>query len=47
MRSLGVNAMDKTHEESNRHWIFDVESIRVASGIQVSTLGKNLSRWGR
>ena len=47
MQSLGINAMDKTHEESNSHWIFDVESVRVAPGIQVSTLGENLNRWGR
>jgi hypothetical protein len=43
---MGINAMDKMHEESKRQWsrIFDVKS---APGIQVSALGENLSTWGR
>ena len=45
--SLGTEAMEKAHEGSNRHWIFDVVSVQVARGIQISTLGENLSRWGR
>jgi hypothetical protein len=47
MRRLGINEMDETHEESNRGRISAVESVRIAPGIQVSTLGENLGRWGR
>ena len=47
MRHLGINKMDKTHKGGNRRWIFGVESVGVAPGIQVSILGENLGGWGR